>query len=459
METFKLVLIFGIILGFIIMMMKKKIPTIVALPVMGFLVAVVAAAGVEPLLGLLPFNTTVDGEVVKNAGIFSMVISDGVKMLAGAIATVIFASAFSKMLMKQNVIEKIIKTAAEFAGDRPFVLALVFYVVVSLIFMAIGGLGGIILVGSIILPIMLSAGIKPLHAGVIFLFAFSSGGVLNPMNYSTFIPILAPMFGDSAAAAQEALIKMSWPMYLVAFFVPMVYIFKNIKRTKTVKSWAVDTNIAQNKEDVSKLAMLAPIIPVVILIGAQSLKLAVPPEIAIVVAILYVLITTKSNRKMQLISQSFLEGTQDVAGVILLMIGLGILIKGVQYPAVQAIVGPTIKFLVQYLQNPLTYVIGFTLGSVLALYRGPLNTYGIGGALPALFGAAGFSPMAIIWALRANGNMQGFGDPTNSQNIWVADYVNVDVNDILKEVFIYGMVITLIILSYAVFVAKIPLLG
>ena len=67
--------------------------------------------------------------------------------------------------------------------------------------------------------------------------------------------------------------------------------------------------------------------------------------------------------------------------------------------------------------------------------------------------------MAIIWALRANGNMQGFGDPTNSQNIWVADYVNVDVNDILKEVFIYGMVITLIILSYAVFVAKIPLLG
>ena len=65
--------------------------------------------------------------------------------------------------------------------------------------------------------------------------------------------------------------------------------------------------------------------------------------------------------------------------------------------------------------------------------------------------------MAIIWALRANGNMQGFGDPTNSQNIWVADFVNVDVNDILKEVLLYGMLMSLLILSYAVFVAKIPL--
>ncbi|QIK68820.1 transporter [Erysipelothrix sp. HDW6C] len=457
MDTLRLILIFGTILTFIVLMMKKKVPTIIALPMMGFIVALIATVGNQPMLGLFDYQVLVDGEMVTNPGIFSFVITDGVKMMAGAVATVIFASSFSKLLMKQNVIEKIIKTAAEYAGDRPLVLALVFYVVVSVIFMAIGGLGGIILVGSIILPIMLSAGIKPLHAGTIFLFAFSSGGVLNPMNYSTFIPLLAPMFGDNAAQAQQALIQMSWPMYIVAFLVPLVYVFRNVKGTKSVKSWAADSNIGNKANEVSVAAMFAPIVPVVILIGSQILKFAIPAEIAIVIGILYVLLTTKSKNSMQLITQSFLEGTQDVAGVILLMIGLGILIKGVQYPAVQVIVGPSISFLVQYLQNPLTYVIGFTLGSLLALYRGPLNTYGIGGALPALFGAAGFSPIAIIWALRANGNMQGFGDPTNSQNIWVADFVNVDVNDILKEVLVYGMVISLLILSYAVFVARIPL--
>lgn len=457
MDTLRLVLIFATIVAFVIAMMKKKIPTILALPMMGFLVALIASVGKLPMLGLFNTVTTVDGEAVTNLGIFSFVITDGVKMMAGAIATVVFASAFSKLLMKQNVIEKIIKTAAEYAGDRPLLLALVFYVVVSLIFMAIGGLGSIILVGSIILPIMLSAGIKPLVAGTIFLFAFSAGGNFNPQNYSTFIPLLAPMFGDSTAEAQRVLIEMAWPLYIISFSVPLVYIFLNVKGTKAVKYWASDSNIGSKVNDVSKLAMIAPIIPVVILVGAQLMGYSVPAEIAIVVAIIYVIITTKSSNKLQLITQSFLEGTQDVAGVILLMMGLGILIKGVQYPSVQLIIGPTISMLVGYLQNPLTYVIGFTVGSFLALYRGPLNTYGIGGALPALFGAAGFSPIAIIWALRANGNMQGFGDPTNSHNIWVSDFVNVDVNDILKQVFIYGVVITLLVLAYAVYVVGIPL--
>lgn len=457
METFRLILVFAVIVVFVALMMKKIVPTIIALPIMGILVALIASAGNLPLLGLFNYETVVAGETVNNPGIFSFVITDGLKMMSGAVATVIFASAFSKMLMKQNVIEKIIKTAAEFAGDRPLILALVFYVVVSVIFMAIGGLGAVILVGSIILPIMLSAGIKPLHAAAIFLFAFSSGGVLNPMNYSAFIALLAPTMGNNTAAAQQALINMSWPIYLVAFGLPLIYIIKNVRPTKSVKSWSAESNIGSKTKDVSAIAMLAPIIPVVILITAQVLGYAVPAEIAIVIGILYVLLTTKSQNRMQLTAQSFLEGTQDVAGVILLMLGLGVLIKGFQYPAVQVIMAPAIETCVSYLQNPMTYVLGFTVGSVLALYRGPLNTYGIGGALPALFGAAGFSPMAIIWALRADGNMQGFADPTNSHNIWIADFVNVDVNEILKEVFIYGILMAFIILAYAVFIAKIPL--
>lgn len=457
METLKLILVFGIIVTFIVLMMKKKVPTIIALPLIGFLVALVASVGELPLLGLFNYETVVEGETVINAGIFNFVVVDGLKMMAGAVATVVFASAFSKLLMKQGVIEKIIKTAAEYAGDRPLLLSLVFYVVVSVIFMAIGGLGSVILVGSIILPIMLSAGIKPIHAAVIFLFSFSSGGALNPQNYSTFIPLLAPMLGDNAAEAQRVLIAMAWPMYIIAFSVPLVYIFLNVKGTKAVKHWASDSNIGSVSNEVSNLSMIAPIIPVAILIIAQFSGYAVPAEIAIIVGLVFVLFTTKAHSKLQLLTQSFLEGTQDVAGVILLMMGLGVLIKGVQYPSVQVIIGPFISMLVTYLQNPWTYVIGFTIGSFLALYRGPLNTYGIGGALPALFGAAGFSPIAIIWALRANGNMQGFGDPTNSHNIWVAEFVNVDVNDILKEVFIYGVVITFLILVYATFILQIPL--
>ncbi|CAM3638804.1 transporter [Erysipelothrix urinaevulpis] len=457
MDILKLSLIILVIVGFIVAMMKKKVPTIIALPLIGLFVAVIAAFGSEPLAGLLPYEIMVEGEAAMAPGIFGFVLIDGSKMMAGAIVTVIFASAFSRIMMKQKIIERIIKTAAEYAGDKPFVIAIVFYVIVSVMFMAIGGLGGVILVGSIILPIMLSAGIKPLVSAVIFLFGFSSGLIMNPMNYSIYIPLLAPQFGGDLAQAQAAIIKSGWPIFVITFLVPFIYIFKNVDRKVSVSHWAQQSNIDHGSE-ASKISMLAPIIPVVIILVAQFTKLAIPTEVAIIIGILFVLLTTKSNNKMQLVSQGLLEGTQDVAGVILLMMGLGILIKGVQYPAVQTIVGPSIEMVAGYLKNPVTYVIGFTIGSVLALYRGPMNSYGIGGALPSLFGAAGFSPVAIIWALRADGNMQAFGDPTNSHNIWIADFVNVDVNDILKEVFIYGILQAFLILTYAVLIAKIPLI-
>lgn len=456
MDTLRLILIGGIIVGAVVLMMMKKIPTIMALPIMGFLVAFVAAVGTQPNFGLLDYTSVVNGKTITNPGIFNYVITDGVKMMAGAIVTVIFASSFSKILMKQGIIEKIIKTAAEYAGDRPMVLAFLFYIVVSVVFMALGGLGGIILVGSIVLPIMLSAGIKPLHAACIFLFSFSSGGVLNPMNFSAYIPLLEQTKGSSQAA-QEMLISMSWPIYIVAFCVPLFYVITKVRPVKPVKSWLSDDNLLDEERSIHKITMIAPVVPVILLITSQLLAISIPAEIAIVIGILFVMVTTHSQSKTQLITQSFVEGTQDVSGVILLLVGLGILIKGVQYPAVQVIIGPIIELLVGYLKNPITYVIGFGVASIFALYRGPLNTYGIGGALPTLFGAAGLSPMATIWALRATGNMQGFGDPTNSHNIWIAEFVNVDVSDILKEVLGYGIVMTVIILFYGVFIAKIPL--
>ena len=96
METFRLILVFAVIITFVVLMMKKIVPTIVALPIMGISVALIASVGSLPLGGLFDFQTVVDGETVNNQGIFNFVVSGGLKMMAGAIATVIFASAFSK---------------------------------------------------------------------------------------------------------------------------------------------------------------------------------------------------------------------------------------------------------------------------------------------------------------------------------------------------------------------------
>ena len=70
------------------------------------------------------------------------------------------------------------------AGDRPLILSLALYIVLSLLYTTLGGLGSIMMLGSIVLPIMISLGITPLAAGCILLFSVSVGGVFNLTNWS-----------------------------------------------------------------------------------------------------------------------------------------------------------------------------------------------------------------------------------------------------------------------------------
>lgn len=99
--------------------------------------------------------------------------------------------------------------------------------------------------------------------------------------------------------------------------------------------------------------------------------------------------------------------------------------------------------------NPIVYVAVFTILSPLALYRGPLNMYGLGSGLANIFVAAGtLSPAAVGMALRSTSVVQCVSDPTNTQNVIVADYANVDVNDILKSTLPYTMVMALGILVF-----------
>lgn len=76
--------------------------------------------------------------------------------------------------------------------------------------------------------------------------------------------------------------------------------------------------------------------------------------------------------------------------------------------------------------------------------------YGLGSGLANIFLQAGtLSASAVGMALRSTSVVQCVSDPTNTQNVIVADYAKVDVNDILKSTLPYTMVMALGILIYA----------
>ena len=170
-------------------------------------------------------------------------------------------------------------------------------------------------------------------------------------------------------------------------------------------------------------------------------------ETALLISIIVTVLITKPKEAVQVLSSSVVEGIKDVAGVIGLMMGIGILLNGVSATQTSSLMQPIISAIVP--SNPIVYVILFTILSPLALYRGPLNMYGLGSGLAKIMVSAGtLSASAVGMALRSTSVVQCVSDPTNTQNVIVADYANVDVNDILKSTLPYTMVMAFFILLY-----------
>jgi hypothetical protein len=112
------------------------------------------------------------------------------------------------------------------------------------------------------------------------------------------------------------------------------------------------------------------------------------------------------------------------------------LIQSVTHPLVLDRVRPLLAAILP--GTRLGYVLVFTVLAPLALYRGPLNAWGMGFGLAQMMASApGLGPAAVMAALLSVGQLQGVSDPTNTHNVWIANYVGVDVQQILRTTLPY----------------------
>ena len=125
------------------------------------------------------------------------------------------------------------------------------------------------------------------------------------------------------------------------------------------------------------------------------------------------------------------------------MIGIGILYLAVTHPMVKEVLNPFLLAVVP--SNKVAYIIFFSLLAPLSLYRGPMNLFGLGSGIAALvIGLGTLSPMAVMGAFLAAERIQGCGDPTNTQNVWTANFAEVDVNGITKKLLPYLWAIAIV---------------
>jgi hypothetical protein len=405
MATVQLV---GILLVFFILvglMMTRKVPTILALPIMAIAISLIA-------------GITVISKDPEQFTIVKDVLEAGSMRMSTAISGLIFGSLFGKVLSKVGVTETIIKKAAEMAGDRALPIALSFLAVCSVIFAASNGLGMVILVGTIIVPIMISAGLSPMVSGIILLLSNGIGVTFSVSTLAVYIDVLGLNLSEVTSY--------SWMVGLPLILISVIMIVYYVKLSgKRRKAWAMPTKQGRNGQ-VRSIALISPIIPVVLVFAFQ-----VPLVAAIIVGIFVTLILSTPKNPIHVVSSAFVEGIQEVAGAAGLMIGIGMLLNAVMSAEVSTILQPAISMMIP--KNQLMFVLIFGLLSPLAIYRGPLNVWGLGSGIISLLVAGGMNPIAAMVALRLDSNVQAVCDPTNSHNVWVSDFIKTDVNEVMKK--------------------------
>jgi len=195
------------------------------------------------------------------------------------------------------------------------------------------------------------------------------------------------------------------------------------------------------------ITFFTPIIPLFLILLFDLNFIA-----AFIVGLIYAFISTYKTGRLNLFIQSIFEGGSVVMPAVVLMFGIGMLLVAIMGPGgelnnypngwpVLLILKPLMSKIVP--TNPISYVIIFTLAAPLALYRGPLNVWGMGYGLAAVFLASGLNPGAVMGLLLAVGQIQGISDPTNTHNVWLANEMRLDVQKVLWNTLPYTWVLAL----------------
>ncbi len=627
-----------------VLMITKKLPALLALPLMGAAIAF-GAWGMQ----FLPAGGEPGASIDLQEHVFKGVLAKGSSMLADAMLAAFFGGMLSFIMQKSGVAEKLIKNAAELIGDNTLRVAFLSMLLVGAIFTTIGGLGAIIMVAIVVLPMLATVGIPPLVAGAILLIGLSMGGALNPQNWVLYINILGlpqkdvksfalvmvflmtitgmvfivvelwraralpslrqamidttvvcgicglaivgiatsygpassplPFFSpsfqkywDDAASdsltreyietglrielpqpegedetsvslaesgrvgdmlaedTMERLTKLdltkvdnlgfsSFANYdgtlklvvrrageepleieetfaggtVVQFKVPVKELA--VDSLTAVESLALSTAVKTAPEngdpfielrqanyelierksivmtavqwlfgaflillhgaiaidllarvkywrrqvvEIKWYALLIPVLPLGLII-----IYSIDVNAALAYGFVYAVLATARPGTKSLTVQSMIQGSSSVLPAVLLMVGIGILVRAIIGPSGFEGNWPVIASMKPILErilpsNPLLYTIVFGIAAPLALYRGPLNLWGLGFGVAQLFLAANVVPAAAIMAMLISvGQIQGICDPTNTHNVWIANEVRVDVQALMLKTLPY----------------------
>ncbi|MFE5262164.1 TRAP transporter large permease subunit [Streptomyces coelicoflavus] len=400
-------------------MLTRKLPTAFALVLLAVVIAFLSGA---PLTGE---NSVLD-----------TVLQEGAPALAATMVAIILGSWLGKLLDETGIAGTLVRKIVEFGGDRPTVVALGVLAVSALVGTVTGSAPAAMLAGIIGIPAMVAVGVPKVTA---------AGTVL--MGIAVGVPFELPVWQFFSTAldlpvdtVRGFMVKL-FPFALVA---AVAYVVIENRRRGTEHAWSLKSVSARPSSRRERLgdapwyALLAPVIPLVLALG---LDVAIIPSM--LAGVLYALVTTTRPGEMnKRLLRTLYGGFEVAAPPLALFVAIGILLAAVKLPGAVDALEPLMKAVSP--QNPVLFVVVFTLLVPLCLYRGPLNVFGLGAGIAGVLIATGIYPAVAVLGMATSYNQVfGVADPTSTQTVWAAQYAGVSPQQVMVRTLPYVWLVAL----------------
>ncbi|ABX44114.1 V-type ATP synthase subunit I [Lachnoclostridium phytofermentans] len=357
------------------------------------------------------------------------------------LVNIFFGAFFGRILIDTGIAATLIRKVVELGGDKPRVTMTLLCVVTSIIFTSMTGIGPVISIAVIVLPIMLSLGIPSPIALFSFMGSIMAGIFGNIVNFKQYQQIFATANPSYADYDYNAYFKFGIIAMVVSLIVVLVVanIFMNKKKLSHAWAATADTGNTENAPVISWISVILPVIGVV--------AFQIPIIFGFIISGLFALLTCGKLKGGftnigRLLAKQFADGAIDVAPMIGFLLTLAMFNNAAKYasPYFKILLGGIIP------TSALVLCIVFALLTPLGFFRGPMNLVGCGAAILAVVVSVTAWPVQFLYPLFAITTVAPQHlDVTQSWVAWGFGYTKVSTKDYMKMSIPAGWIIGIVL--------------
>ncbi|GHP14440.1 citrate transporter [Lentilactobacillus fungorum] len=369
------------------------------------------------VIGLVPFNTAIQ-----------KVFAEPALNYGPTIIYIVFGSWFGRVLVDSGIAPAISEETNAVGKKKPLIAAILVILVTTLIFVSAYGVGSVIAIGVILLPILLSVGLPRDLALSVFSLAIGAPMYINVVLFNQ-IKVFFPKDVYGGKYLEFGIIATL--VQLVAVIIMLIIHRKRINPANAEENLkiigAADATEEQIKR-VPKIAYVVPIIPVFMnmVFGWDAIPAL---TLATLIAIFITGNGTTFKKFTDFLNDTIKQSIGDIAGLIMFLMAL------IMFAGAAQINAPRFRPIFEAILPNSHLILALMIGVLapLALFRGPLHVWGAGAATAAVLSGTGlFSDAFLLPLLYVPSLMAVSTDITQSWNVWGLDYMKVGTKNFLK---------------------------